>query len=225
MLFAENILAFLSSLHLDVQLPQGIHVMNPFKDEATMEICNRFYQKYYGDENKRWMIMGINPGRFGGGVTGIPFTDPIRLQNNCGIINPWQKKQELSSVFIYDMIGSYGGPPDFYKNFYITAISPLGFIQNNKNLNYYDNRPLQESIRSFIIDCMKRQLDFGIHRNAVFCVGDGKNFTFLSALNKELNFFERVIPLPHPRFIMQYRLRRKEEYIKLYASQLSSFTS
>ena len=42
--------------------------MHPFKDEATMKICTKFYKKYYADNNKRWMIVGINPGRFGGGV-------------------------------------------------------------------------------------------------------------------------------------------------------------
>ena len=50
---------------------------------------------------QRHLLLGINPGRFGGGVTGIPFTDPIRLQNVCGIENNFEKKQELSSVFIY----------------------------------------------------------------------------------------------------------------------------
>jgi len=52
-------------------LPQEIEVMNPFKDKATMQICTQFYKKYYSDNNKRRMIIGINPGRFGGGITGI----------------------------------------------------------------------------------------------------------------------------------------------------------
>ncbi len=41
----------------------------------------------------RYLILGINPGRFGGGITGIPFTDPIRLQNICGIENDFQKNK------------------------------------------------------------------------------------------------------------------------------------
>jgi hypothetical protein len=45
-----------------------------------MKICSSFYQKYYADNKKRSLIIGINPGRFGAGVTGIPFTDPIRLK-------------------------------------------------------------------------------------------------------------------------------------------------
>ena len=91
--------------------------------------ANSFYTKYYSDNNKRILLLGINPGRFGGGVTGIPFTDPVRLEKVCGIKNDFQKKQELSSVFIYEMIEAYGGAEKFYKQFYISAVSPLGFVK------------------------------------------------------------------------------------------------
>ena len=225
MSFADRILQFITGLNLPVALPPGIEVMNPFRDMLTLEICNEFYQKFYPDDHLRWMIVGINPGRFGGGVTGIPFTDPIRLQNECGILNPWQKKQELSSLFVYEVINAFGGPRAFYQKFYITAISPLGFTKNEKNLNYYDDRSLQESIRDFVIDCVNRQLQFGIHRNAVFCLGDGKNYKYLSALNKEKKIFEAVIPLSHPRFIMQYRLKRKAHYIQYYLDQFSLYAT
>ena len=52
------------------------------------------------------------------------------------------KKQELSSVFMYEMINAYGGAELFYKRFYITAVSPLGFVKNGRNLNYYDDKIL-----------------------------------------------------------------------------------
>ena len=223
MSFATRVLEFVKHLDFPVMLPEGIEVMNPFQDHLTREICDQFYTAFYNDEQIRWMMVGINPGRFGGGITGIPFTDPIRLEKDCGINNPWPKKQELSSVFMYDMIQVFGGPATFYQKFYITAISPLGFVKSNKNLNYYDDKQLQESLTGFVINCMKRQLDFGIHRNAVFCLGDGKNYRYLSTLNKEWKFFESVIPLPHPRFIMQYRLKRKQEYIQHYLEKLDRY--
>ena len=84
------------------------------------QACSDFYEKYYNDNNERYAFFGINPGRFGGGVTGIPFTDPIRLEKICGIPNDFEKKQELSSVFIYDMIDAFGGAAKFYKRFYIS---------------------------------------------------------------------------------------------------------
>lgn len=216
MTFAEQVLSFLQHLNFPEEPPSGIEVMNPFRDAATMDVCNQFYTKYYSDTEQRWMMIGINPGRFGGGLTGIPFTDPVRLQNQCGIQNDWPKKQELSSVFMYEMMAAFGGLPQFYRNFYITSVSPLGFTKHNKNLNYYDDRSLQARVKDFAVDCLHRQFRFGIHRRVAFCLGEGKNFQYLSALNREKNFFEKIIPLSHPRFIMQYRLRYKQEHIASY---------
>ncbi len=220
MLLCDKILSFLKSLELKTELSAGIEVMNPFKELATFHLCERFYRKYYSDNNPRRILLGINPGRFGGGITGIPFTDPLRLQNSCGIENDFQKKQELSSVFIYEMINAFGGPAIFYSKFYISAISPLGFTKNNKNLNYYDDTQLQKSIKSFVVDSLNDQLQFPLNRDVVFCLGEGKNFACLSTLNGEKKFFEEIIPLPHPRFIMQYRLKKKEEYIVQYLREL-----
>jgi len=201
----------------------GIEILYPFSDKAVLDICKLFYEKYYADNNKRSLIIGINPGRFGAGVTGIPFTDPIRLKENCGINHSWPLKQELSSVFIYEMIRAYGSVEQFYSNFYITAVSPLGFIQHNRNLNYYDNRELQTIIKSFVVDCLQQQIGFGVNTGKAFCLGDGKNFAYLSRLNSEYQFFDQIIPLSHPRFIMQYRLKKKEDYIKKYIDELTKY--
>jgi len=153
---------------------------------------------------------------------GIPFTDPIRLQNDCGIPNIWPKKQELSSLFIYNMIDAFSNAKAFYNKFYITAISPLGFTKHNKNCNYYDDKNLLKDIKGFVVDCMNKQLLFGIDRSVAFCLGDGKNYKYLSKLNEEQQFFKKVIPLPHPRFIMQYKLKSKDEYIQYYLRHLKS---
>ena len=220
--FSNNILSFFKNLHLNIELPHHIEVMNPFLDAATMQVCKQFYKKYYSDNSQRRMIIGINPGRFGGGITGIPFTDPIRLKKECGIENNWQPKQELSSVYVYDVINAFGGAEKFYKDFYITSVSPLGFTRHGKNLNYYDDKDLQSGIKDFVVDCMNKQLKFGIERDVAFCLGDGKNYKYLSKLNDEKKFFKKIIPLSHPRFIMQYKLKKKEEYIQSYLAKLKS---
>ena len=219
--FSDNILPFLKNLELNIDLPPEIEVMNPFKDKATMQVCTQFYKKYYNNNIKRRMIMGINPGRFGGGITGIPFTDPVRLKKECNIDNPWPPKQELSSVFVYDVINAFGGAEKFYNNFYITSVSPLGFTKHGKNLNYYDDRNLQDGIKDFVVDCMNKQLKFGIDKEAAFCLGEGKNYKYLSNLNEEKKLFDKIIPLSHPRFIMQYKLKKKDEYIQKYLQQLA----
>jgi hypothetical protein len=165
------------------------------------------------------MILGINPGRHGGGVTGIPFTDPIKLEA-LGIANDFQKKRELSADFIYQMIDAFGGPKNFYQKFYFSAISPLGFKKDEKNLNYYDIKGLPELLDSFIVECMRHQLACGINTKVCFCLGEGENFKFLKKLNDKHHFFEEIIPLPHPRFIMQYRRKKLEQFIKLYVEEL-----
>src|SRR5215217_6948827 len=103
------------------------------------------------------------------------------------------------------MIIQYGGPEKFYKDFFITSISPLGFIKNGLNLNYYDDKSLLEKIKPFIVDSIQRQLSLGFKTDMCFCIGEGKNLKFFSSLNAEHQFFKAIIPLPHPRFIMQYK--------------------
>ena len=222
MFLDEQIISFLFNLNFTAGLPEQFEVLNPFKNIETQKVCRQFYHKYYHDSNPRFPIVGINPGRFGAGVTGIPFTDPIRLNDACGISNNWPRKQELSSVFMYEMIEAFGGVKSFYSNFYITAISPLGFVKSGKNINYYDNKALQESVSPFALNCMRTQLSWGIKNEVAFCLGEGKNFQYFSKLNAEYNFFKRIIPLPHPRFIMQYKLRSKQVYIDKYLAAFSS---
>jgi len=218
-MLSSKILDFLFNLQFTVDLPDEVEVMHPFTDEVVSEVVKTFYNKFYHDNNPRYCIVGINPGRFGGGVTGIPFTDPIRLEKGCGIDNNWLRKQELSSVFVYDMIHAFGGPEAFYGKLYFTSISPLGFTKNGKNLNYYDDKQLAERIVPFAVDCLRKQIDWGLHTSVAFCLGEGTNFKFFSKLNKEYKLFERIVPLSHPRFIMQYRSKTKDDYIQKYLQE------
>lgn len=225
-MFADNILNFLFNLQLPFKLPKGIEVLDAHKREGVQQACTSFYKKYYSDNNKRHLLIGINPGRFGGGVTGIPFTDPIHLEKVCGI-NPahaGQKKQELSSVFIYEMIEAFGGAEKFYNQFYISAMSPLGFVKHGKNLNYYDDKILLQRIQPFIIDCMEKQIAFGLKTDVCFCIGEGENLKYLQKLNSTYKWFASIESLSHPRFIMQYRLKRKEEFIQQYINKLGNNT-
>ena len=220
-MFADQILNFLFTVKLPFDLPNNIQVLDAHQRKDVRAVCTSFYKKYYSDKNKRRLLVGINPGRFGGGTTGIPFTDPIRLEKVCGIKNDFDKKQELSSVFIYDMIEAVGTVEKFYKQFYFSAVSPLGFVKHGKNLNYYDDKDLLTSIQPFIIDCMNRQLAFGIDADVCFCIGEGENLKYLQKLNAQQNWFKKIQPLPHPRFIMQYRLKKKQEYIQQYVDLLA----
>lgn len=218
---AEKIMQFYAELKINRTLPDGIEVMNPYADEDTVKVCTQFYEQYYNDNATRRIIFGINPGRFGAGVTGIPFTDPIRLEKDCNIPNNFHKKPELSSEFIYLLINQMGGPEHFYKHYFIGAISPLGFVKEGKNYNYYDDLTLQKQLKPFIVKTLVQQIALGMDTKKCFCLGQGKNYDYLQMLNSSLKIFKEIIPLPHPRWIMQYRRKKLDHFLHDISHQLS----
>jgi hypothetical protein len=203
-------------------LPDGIEVLNPYQDAATFDGCRKFYSKFYNDYLKRFLILGINPGRFGAGLTGVPFTDPVKLESVFGIENHFPKKRELSADFIHAMIGTFGGAEQFFSRYFISSVSPLGFVQSGKNLNYYDTPALKRAVEPFIRKSMKRLISLNIDRSVVFCLGEGENYKYVQKLNDELKFFQVIIPLAHPRFIMQYKRKELTRYLEDYVQKLKS---
>lgn len=222
MTFADKILAFYESLAITARLPQGVKVLNPYRDQYAWELCKKFYRKYYSDDHQRFIILGINPGRFGAGLTGIPFIDPVKLESLCGIKNDLPMKSELSADFIHRMIASYGGLDKFYNRFYINSVSPLGFIKGDKNMNYYDTPELTRKVAPFIQSSIEKQIDFGIRTDVAVCLGEGENYRYLKKLNDQQNYFGEIVPLAHPRFIMQYRRKHVDQYVADYLKKLCS---
>lgn len=219
--FADKLIRFYQTLEIDFALPEGVEVMYPHIGPLAGDIFSRFYKKFYDDNHPRTFIIGINPGRFGGGITGIPFTDPVKLALYCGIPNNLGSKTELSADFIYQMIEAYGGVQKFYNHFYFTAMSPLGFTRNGLNMNYYDDRAFAQKLQPLMAAWLRTQLDFGGRRNRCICLGSGKNLAFLQELNQRYMLFNKIDTLDHPRFIMQYRRKKLHEYINQYLDLLS----
>jgi hypothetical protein len=229
MTFADRVIQFNKQLtYTGAALPPGIRIMNPFREyDQVMSIVGTFYHKYYNDNAPRHIILGINPGRFGGGLTGIPFTDPKRLVSECHIPYSGKVSHEPSSVFVYEVINAYGGPEIFYRDFYINSPCPLGFTSidakgKEKNYNYYDSQELTEAVYPFMIENIRKQIDLGIITDTCFCFGTGKNEKFLRKLNDEHGFFKNLIALEHPRFIMQYKSKSRHLYIDKYISAFRS---
>jgi len=220
MTFAKQVIDFYNDIEAPKNLPEDVEVLHPFEEPEVQGIVNTFYNKFYKDDQPRTFLIGINPGRFGGGATGIPFTDPIRLDEVIGISSDFDPKPELSSKFIYQMIEAIGGPETFYSSFYFTSVSPLGFVKDGKNLNYYDIKELQEGLEAYIVEHMRKQIAFGASPIA-YSLGKGKNIKYLKWLNKKYELFEDVKPLPHPRWVMQYRLKRLDEFVGQYTETLS----
>jgi hypothetical protein len=221
MTFADKILKFYKGLAITSKLPKGVEILNPYQDANAFQLCKQFYTKYYNDNSQRRIILGINPGRFGGGITGIPFTDPIKLENICGIKNGMQKKAELSADYIYKMIDGFGGPEKFYSKYFFNSVSPLGFTLNGKNMNYYDTPELMKSVDKFILKSINELIEMGVETEVAFCLGEGTNYKHLTNLNSKHKFFKEIIPLAHPRFIMQYKRKLVDTYVEGYLEKLS----
>lgn len=220
--FAGKVIAFNRQVNFTGELPAGIRIMNPFKEnKKILSLSSLFYRKYYNDGNSRHLILGINPGRFGAGLTGIPFTDPKRLVEKCEIPFDGAPAHEPSSVFIYEMIDAFGGADLFYNKFYIHSVCPLGFTQAVKdgkeiNYNYYDSKELIKAVYPFIINNIRQQIALGVKTDICYCFGTGKNEKFLRGLNEAHGFFKEIIALEHPRFIMQYKSKSKQVYLEKY---------
>ncbi len=204
-------------------IDRRVEVMLPFQDKTVRKINLEFYRKYYTDNRERIFLIGINPGRFGGGVTGIPFTDPVNLLNKLLIKNTFQQKHELSSQFIYRVIDGIGGVEKFFRNFYLTAVSPVGFVSKNKNVNYYEVREIKDDWEMFFKKCLDTQISAGGRKDIAFILGMGENKKYFEKFNDKYRFFEKLIAFPHPRWVMQYRFRQKQEFIDQYVSNLLPF--
>ncbi len=231
MTFADKVIQFNQNLTFSGVLPDGIRIMNPFREhEGMLEVSGQFYKKYYDDEAPRHLILGINPGRFGAGLTGIPFTDPKRLIEKCGIPYAGAMAHEPSSVFVYEVIEAFGGMEQFYRHFYINSVCPLGFTKaaekgGEVNYNYYDSKALTAAVRGFIVESIQKHLALGVFTEVCFCFGTGENYKFLHKLNQEQGFFGKIVPLDHPRFVMQYKAKSKQLYIDKYLTALSETLS
>jgi hypothetical protein len=217
---ASELAHFYRSLRIGCNLPKGVELLYPQADEKVMAVVSNFLHRYFADQHPRQMIFGINPGRFGAGTTGINFTGPKQLTESLQMEHPFGKKSELSAEFIYEVITGYGGAEKFYRHFFLSAISPLGFTKNGKNLNYYDDKELEQALEPFITKSIAQQLRIFRPSQICICIGGEKNFNYFLALNSKKQFFKEIIPLAHPRFIMQYRRKQKEKYLLEYLSAL-----
>lgn len=219
--FSSEIIEYYHKLNKQWKIPKAYSLINPFGNDETWALFEQFYRKYFNDQNKRIALFGINPGRFGAGVTGIPFTDPKLLEEKCEIQSSFQKRNELSAIFIYEMIDAFGGPYPFYEKFLISSLCPLGFLKDGINYNYYDAKDLQTSVEPMIIANLNEHIKMGCSSKVALCLGKGKNYKYFKKLNDNHGFFDDIIPLPHPRWVMQYRRKSKDFFVDEYIEKLA----
>jgi hypothetical protein len=216
MTLAKQILDFYFLMPKELKLPKGVSVIHPYHAIETQRVMKLFFEKYYADNNPRGFLVGINPGRFGSGITGIGFTDALTLEKFCNIPNSFDKRIETSATFIFEVINAYGGAEKFYKDFYITSMMPMGLLKEGKNYNYYDDKKTETSLEKFIKESMDKQLKFGEYHKDIICIGQGKNLKYLQIYNEKHKVFNTIHTLPHPRWIMQYKRKEKHKHIDAY---------
>lgn len=227
--FSDKVLDFNKWLaNVSLNLPDSYSINNPFNGdnkEKIREITNKFYKKYYNDSNKRYLILGSSPARRGTAVTGIPFEDANHLYKETGIMIDNFYINKSSSDFLYEVMEQYGGCEKFYGDFFMEFVCPLGIINinskgNKVNSNYYESKKLEKALYSFIVASLQKLISIGIDTSVCYCIGSGENFKFLLRINEQYHFFEKIIALEHPRFIMQYNLKNKDKYLEKYLSVL-----
>lgn len=221
--FGACIYRFLTTLEFSVELPSGFELLNPYTDDEVRRVVAAFCNKYYNDTIQRIPVWGINPGRFGGGVTGLSFTDPYALTNQLGISTTLDGRRELSAEFIGMVIDEFGGPGKFYSLFYLSALSPLGFVKNGKNVNFYDDRGLKNNISGFITRSLITQGKCGLSADQCVVLGCGALKRFVENTLQPAIGYRKIQYLEHPRFIMQYRRRKVKEYVMRYTDVLAGF--
>ncbi len=218
--FATRAIDYYLTLHEPENLPAGVSALNPYETSPVQTIVREFYGKFFADQQPRVFVMGINPGRFGAGVTGISFTTPQNLIRYCGIDNTLAPTPELSSRFIYNVVEALGGAEAFYGRFFLTSLYPLALVKEGKNYNFYDDKATTNALWPVITETVRTQLNFGYNRRVGICLGR-KNEVFLKRLNDEQGFFDQIISLDHPRYILQYRSRYMEQYVDEYIRTLA----
>lgn len=220
--FADRAITYYLNLRVPTNLLPGVSALNPYQSPPVQAVVQTFYQKFFHDQQPRVFVMGINPGRFGAGVTGISFTTAQNLRTYCGIENPLPNTPELSSRFVYRVVEALGGSSAFYSRFFLTSLYPLALMKDNKNYNFYDDRATTAALWPVITDMVRQQLAFGYDRRVGICLGK-KNEGFLKRLNDEQGFFDQIIALDHPRYILQYRSRDLEGYVDQYVRTLAEW--
>src|SRR5665648_34445 len=97
---------------------KNVGILSEFLDNKNNII--EFHKKYVQPNSPKIVMCGINPGRRGAGITGIPFIYTNSLSKILpDISNP---KTEKSSKFFFSIIEEFG-INGFYRNVHVTNMS------------------------------------------------------------------------------------------------------
>lgn len=218
--FGASVARYLTSLQFTGSQPHDFEVLNPYVFPEVRRVVTEFCHQFYVDSAPRIGIWGINPGRLGAGLTGISFVDPVSLRDVLGISSTVTGRSEPSAQFIADVIRAYGGPERFYRDVYVSALCPLGFVKNGKNVNFYDDSDFAVHITPWIHEQVAQQETFGLKTSVAIILGKGKLQTYVERNLRHLRTWSHVVYLEHPRYVAQYRRSAWDRYVETYVTTI-----
>ena len=101
------------------------------------------------------------------------------------------------------------------KTSFLLPNSPIG-----KNINYYEMKNWRNDLLPAVEKELEKHLSWNVNRSKVISIGRGENAKVLKEINDRRGWFEEVVALPHPRWILQYRRKRKDEFLEEYLRAL-----
>ena len=179
---------------------RNVKILSYFIDNKDNII--KFHKKYVEPNSPKIVICGINPGRNGAGLTGIPFIDFESLSKMIPDIkeNDW----EPSAKFFFSIIQEFGIEA-FYRNFHVTNISWFGFSRINKpkNVNYFDN-DISTEIATCLINKFVEEIEL---INPDYIIPLSKHVLYeLESLKKKCRIRAEIgTRLNHPSWVTTYR--------------------
>jgi len=166
-----------------------ITVLDEFLE--NWETIRKFNKKMYGDKLPKTVLCGINPGKNGAGKTGIPFVDFTSLTKMIDGVD--REDTERSAQFFFDIVQEIG-VEKFYRSFYVTNVSWIGYISGNKNVNYYD---LPINVKQFLYEMFQYEMEVVKPTTIISLSGAVKETISELFDNSNINISQQ---LPHPNY-------------------------
>lgn len=183
--------------------------------DMKMNCMETFWNKFYGPHVPKVVICGINPGRFGAGLTGIPFLD-YRSLSEIGF-NMDKKDSEQSSEFFFEVFKKIG-TERFFKSFYVTNFSSVGYSKNGRNINYYD---LPDKAKKTVYANFSTEMK-SVNPTHIISLGVSVQYSVRELVKSEAiaKDVDHSLRLAHPSWVMTYRRKNKDMWVDKYVNEL-----
>ena len=195
---------------------KNIRILYEFLENKNNII--EFHKRYVQPNSPKIVICGINPGRNGAGLTGIPFIDFESLSKMLSNIG--NKESEQSAKFFYSVIQKFE-IENFYQKFHVTNISWYGFsqIDKQKNVNY-DN--ISTEIAIFLIEKFVEEMEF-INPDVIIPLSRNVLYELVSLKKRDKIKAEIGTRLCHPSWISTYRSKDFDLWTAKYVEVLTDY--